>query len=181
MQVRPQDVLVACKLLSIGPDWTYARLAGSLALSQSEAHASVGRCVAAGVLAAGESVRVLRKPLVELLLAVPKIFVAERGPMGRGLATSVFSPVLRGMFDERPEGERTVWPTSVCPLEGEVGLEDGLLVSPLYSTAARASAQDESLHAILSLVDVLRLEEECDRRRAAALLRYRVICKAPGR
>jgi hypothetical protein len=177
MQVRPQDVLVASKLLSIGPDWTYARLAGSLALSQSEAHAAVNRCVAAGVLAAGGSTapRVLRRPLLELLLAAPKIFVAERGPAGRGVSTSVWSPALRGLFDEPSNDRRLVWPTSCAPLVGEVGLEDGLLVSPLYSTAARACRQDQDLYAILSLVDVLRLEKEAERRRAATLLRERVL------
>jgi hypothetical protein len=177
MQVRPQDVLVACKLLSIGPDWTYAQLAGSLALSQSETHAAVGRCVAAGVLAAGESVgpRVLRRPLLDLLLAVPKIFVAERGPAGRGVPTSVWSPALRGMFDEPSRERRLVWSTSCALLVGEVGVEDGMLVSPLYSTASRAAAQDESLYAILSLVDVMRLEPEADRRRAAALLKERIL------
>jgi len=51
MNLKPQDFLVALKLLALGEQhWTYARLAHELGLSASEAHAAVQRGLAAGLL-----------------------------------------------------------------------------------------------------------------------------------
>jgi hypothetical protein len=51
MQLKPQDFLVALKLVAWGDQrWTYARLAQELGLSASEAHASVKRGLQAGLL-----------------------------------------------------------------------------------------------------------------------------------
>lgn len=51
MQLKPQDFLVALKLVAWGEQrWTYARLSQELGLSASEAHASVKRGLQAGLL-----------------------------------------------------------------------------------------------------------------------------------
>lgn len=51
MQLKPQDFLVALKLVALGDQrWTYARLAQELGLSASEAHACVKRGLQAGLL-----------------------------------------------------------------------------------------------------------------------------------
>lgn len=51
MQLKPQDFLVALKLVALGDQrWTYARLAHELGLSASEAHACVKRGLHAGLL-----------------------------------------------------------------------------------------------------------------------------------
>lgn len=51
MNLKPQDFLVALKLLALGEQhWTYAGLAHELGLSASEAHAAVQRGLAAGLL-----------------------------------------------------------------------------------------------------------------------------------
>lgn len=51
MQLKPQDFLIALKLLAWGDQrWTYARLAQDLGLSASEAHASVKRGLLSGLL-----------------------------------------------------------------------------------------------------------------------------------
>ncbi|MBX3628206.1 MAG: hypothetical protein KF892_24560 [Rhizobacter sp.] len=52
MPLKPQDFLVALKLVALGEQhWTYARLAHELGLSASEAHAAVKRGLASGLLA----------------------------------------------------------------------------------------------------------------------------------
>lgn len=52
MPLKPQDFLVALKLVALGEEhWTYARLAHELGLSASEAHAAVKRGLGAGLLA----------------------------------------------------------------------------------------------------------------------------------
>lgn len=51
MQLKPQDFVVALKLVAWGEQrWTYARLAHELGLSASEAHACVKRGLQAGLL-----------------------------------------------------------------------------------------------------------------------------------
>ena len=51
MQLKPQDFLVALKLVAWGDQrWTYARLAQELGLSASEAHAAIKRGIQAGLL-----------------------------------------------------------------------------------------------------------------------------------
>lgn len=51
MQLKPQDFVVALKLVAWGDQrWTYARLAQELGLSASEAHACIKRGIQAGLL-----------------------------------------------------------------------------------------------------------------------------------
>ena len=51
MNLKPQDFLVALKLVALGSQhWTYARLAHELGLSASECHAAVQRGLASGLL-----------------------------------------------------------------------------------------------------------------------------------
>lgn len=51
MQLKPQDFLVALKLVAWGEQrWTYARLAHELGISVSEAHGAVKRGLEAGLL-----------------------------------------------------------------------------------------------------------------------------------
>ena len=51
MQLKPQDFLVALKLVAWGEQrWTYARLAQELGISVSEAHACIKRGLQAGLL-----------------------------------------------------------------------------------------------------------------------------------
>ena len=71
MNLKPQDFLVALKLLALGEQhWTYARLAHELGLSASEAHAAVGRGLAAGLLVDGSIARAYAKPRPKAALAV---------------------------------------------------------------------------------------------------------------
>ena len=51
MQIKPQDFLVAVKLVAWGDQrWTYARLGKELGISVSEAHACIKRGLQAGLL-----------------------------------------------------------------------------------------------------------------------------------
>jgi hypothetical protein len=53
MQLKPQDFVVALKLVAWGDQrWTYARLAQELGLSASEAHGAASSGVAGGAVAA---------------------------------------------------------------------------------------------------------------------------------
>jgi hypothetical protein len=53
MELKPQDLLVLLKVAAHPPQrWTYAALGEALAMSASEAHASVKRAVASGLAVA---------------------------------------------------------------------------------------------------------------------------------
>jgi hypothetical protein len=71
MTLKPQDFLVALKLLALGEQhWTYARLAHELGLSASEAHAAVQRGLAAGLLVDAGIARAYARPRPASALAV---------------------------------------------------------------------------------------------------------------
>ena len=90
MQLKPHDLVVALKLALTGP-LTYDRLAASLDLSKSEAHAAVKRAKAAGLLRAD------RQPVHHAILefvvhGVRYAFPAVRGRQARGMPTSYAAP-----------------------------------------------------------------------------------------
>lgn len=75
MQLKPQDFLVALKLVAWGDQrWTYARLAQALGLSMSEAHAAVKRGLLAGLL--------LQNRFSEVSGADPAAVLAVQEPQG---------------------------------------------------------------------------------------------------
>lgn len=75
MQLKPQDFLVALKLVAWGEQrWTYARLAQELGISVSEAHACIKRGLQAGLLLLN------RVPLPDAVVGSGALGVQE--PMG---------------------------------------------------------------------------------------------------
>lgn len=165
--LRPQDVLLACKLFSLGDsEWIYARLAGSISISPSEAHAAVERCRAAGVLGTPRGkLTIARRKFFELCtVVVPQVFYAVRGPVESGVPTSIYAKPLEGVF--QPDPRRVVpliWPY-------ESGSTKGESLLPIYPTVPRAVQHDEMLHKLLALIDVVRVGEAKERRMAIDLL-----------
>ncbi|CAN5360792.1 hypothetical protein BH11PSE9_BH11PSE9_39030 [soil metagenome] len=75
MILKPQDFLVALKLLALGEQhWTYARLANDLGLSASETHAAVQRGLVAGLLSDASLARAYVIPP-----PAPPLVARERG------------------------------------------------------------------------------------------------------
>lgn len=86
MNLKPQDFLVALKLLALGEQhWTYARLAHELGLSASEAHAAVQRGLSAGLLADAAIARAYSA-------AKPSAALVAREPRARSIATPASAP-----------------------------------------------------------------------------------------
>jgi hypothetical protein len=165
--LKPQDVLVACKLLALGKtEWTFARLAGSLFISASEVHAAARRCREAGMLRlARGKLNIVRKSFFELLTSgVPQIFFATKGAICLGVPTSVHARPLDGKF---PHPKETLVPL-VWPHVGGIVRGESLL--PIYPTVPRAIERDDLLYETLALVDVMRTGETEDRRIAANFL-----------
>lgn len=90
MNLKPQDFLVALKLLALGEQyWTYARLAHELGLSASEAHAAVQRGLAAGLLVDASIARAYAKPRPAAALTVREPRARASGAYATAAATVV--------------------------------------------------------------------------------------------
>ena len=172
MLLRPQDVVVAAKLVSYGGKRPpMARMGLELALSASEVHASIHRLQAAHLIhgasaslvglraAAGADGRHFANGLLEskpnvkaieefFLHGVKYFFPAERGELTRGVPTSYAAEPLKRRIlvaNETP----LVWPYA----EGEVRGES---LQPFYKGVPVAALRDPFLHEILALLDALR-------------------------
>ena len=166
MDLNPQDLLVLLKAAAHPPQrWTYAALGAELALSASEAHASVKRAVACGLAVAparGEWLP-LRPQLLEFMLhGVRYVWPATPGPVKRGVPTAFGAEPLASHLTVAP-GEAPVW-------AHPSGSAKGPTLSPLYRTAPQAALADPALHRLLALLDALRTGRARERALAARLL-----------
>lgn len=173
MQLKPQDLLVLLKLVSLqGIPWTYQRLAVDLSISQSEAHAAVGRAVAARLMTnpTVTTGRPITASLLEFLVhGVKYAFPAERGALTRGIPTGYAAPPLNSAIvgsNEPPP----VWPFAEGTTRGEA-------FEPLYPSVPVAAQRDSRLYELLALVDALRDGRARERNLAAKELETRL---APG-
>lgn len=166
MDLKPQDLLVQLKVVAHPPRrWTYAALGEALAMSASEAHASVKRAVASGLAvshARGEWSPVRPNLLEFILHGVRYVWPATAGPVKRGVPTAFGTEPLISRLTA-PPGEAPVW-----AYPG--GSTKGPTLPPLYHTAPKAALADPALHQLLALVDALRIGRARERSLAAQLI-----------
>jgi hypothetical protein len=144
----PQDVLVLAKLVSYGTVRPpIAQVAGDVALSPSQVHASLRR-LERSRLTDVETGRPLLKAVEEFLIhGVKYAFPAQRGETTRGIPTAYAAPPLKaqiGQADLPP-----VWPDA----EGDAR---GVTLEPLHKSASKAARRDPALYELLALIDALR-------------------------
>ncbi len=168
MSLKPQDVLVALKLLAHpGAAFSYLRLAADLTMSSSEVHAAVRRATIAGLLQDNPKHTPNHKALLEFLVhGLKYAFAAELGRLTRGMPTAHAAPPLLGQFvanDDPPP----VWPDPEGNVRGQ-GLE------PIYRSAPLAARADPQLYELLSLVDAVRSGRARERELAVKELRSRL-------
>lgn len=158
--LRAVDLGVALRL-EHRPDEHYEDLAHALGLSLSASHRSVQRLQSSGLLLPGAR-RVNRSALLEFLVHGARYaFPASLGADVRGVPTAGSLPALR---EHLPEGLNAVWPSAEGRLRGPA-------LAPLYNGAPVAALQDERLHRLLALVDVLRIGQPRERRAGEITLR----------
>src|SRR5688572_7984831 len=170
MILKPQDVVVLLKLISIGEEpWTFQRLAVELSISQSEVHAGVRRAAAARLMSdtSPASGRPVRAALLEFLIhGVKYAYPPKRGEVTRGVPTGYAAPplnkVIVGSSDPPP-----VWPYAE-------GTARGYAFSPLYPSVPSAAARDPALYELLALVDAIRDGRAREQNLAAKELEARI-------
>ncbi len=171
--LKPQDVLVACKIFSQGlvrGECTYAGLGEDLGMSSSTAHEAVQRCRISQLLPPSGWTVSTRHLRDLLLVVVPRVFYVRRGSLGKGLATSIFAKPLDGKF-KRTEGVLPlVWSESGDEEDATSGEE----IPPLYPTVPVASREDSVVYELLALADVMRIGNSADRGIASSLVDKRL-------
>lgn len=169
MFLKPQDVMVVLKLVSLGPvEWSYNELAVQLGMSPSEVHAAVKRLLQAHLAAETESNILANVGNLEEFLShgLKYAFVPELGQLTRGLPTRYAAPPLQNTVVSSNEPP-PVWPDP----EGTVR---GVAFSPIYPSAPGAARRDKKLYEMLTLVDALRGGSARERNLAVVELKKRL-------
>lgn len=158
--LRPLDVAVAIRLAQ-EPGASYARLADSMGIAPSQAHASVRRLQKARLLLPVRR-EANRPALLEFLEhGVRYAFPAEIGRKSPGIPTAYSGPPLA---DDIVSHEPLVWPWFDGTVEGDS-------LKPLYPNAVQLPTRCPELYNALTIVDAIRVGRARERKLAIARLR----------
>ena len=148
--MKPQDIIVLIKLQIWNKGrWTFASIADSVFLSQSETHAAIKRLAKASLFdTAQERPRVAE--MEEFIIhGLKYAFPAELGAQTRGIPTAHSAKPMNELIIGKV-GDAYVWPDAKGKIRGQS-------VAPLYPTAPQAALTDIHLYECLSLIDCLRV------------------------
>ena len=149
MSMKPQDVVVLLKLISLGRPPVYAVLASQLFMSSSEVHAAMRRATEAGLLDPVSKMPI-REALEEFLLhGLKYVYPPVRGTITNGIPTGYAAPMLSEHSLQAANDLPPVWPDPK-------GTVKGYSLLPLYPSVTKAARHDKVLYKLLALVDALR-------------------------
>jgi len=124
MRLKPQDIVVALKLVAIGEEkWTYVQLCTQLYISSSEINAGIKRLERASIVTGDSESRTARPRIVDsalgefLVHGVKYAFPAERGELTRGMPTSYAAPPLSSII-VKSKDPPPVWPDKESKVRG---------------------------------------------------------------
>lgn len=147
--MKPQDILVVLKLLSIHEkDWTQAQIADSLMISKAEMSVIFTRLRTCGFL--DVSKRYLQKLAIRefLIHGLKYVFPAKPGTKVRGIATAFSAPPIQKHITS---GEEIyVWKSAK-------GNRRGIEIKPIYKTVPKIINDLPGLYELLVIVDTLRI------------------------
>jgi len=150
MALKPQDIVVLCKLLiEDEKELPYARMAEELGMSASETHAAIRRLQEGRLVAPGGR-KVLRQAFRNFLkYGISHVFPARELEPSRGIPTAWAAPVFDGAFNTSNEPP-PVW-------AHPEGTARGPSIAPLYKSGPDAALKDQDLYEYLALIDAVRL------------------------
>ena len=156
MALKPQDIVVLCKLLiEHEKELPYARMAEELGMSASETHAAIRRLQEGRLVTPGGR-NVQRQALRDFLkYGIGHVFPARGLEPSRGLPTAWAAPVFDGAFNTNEPPP--VW----AHPEGTIR---GPSVAPLYKSGPDAALKDQRLYDYLALIDAVRLGRARERK-----------------
>jgi len=159
--MRPHDVVVLLKIISLEDTWLSKDLSTSLYISASEISESLNRSMIARLISPDKK-KVFKSALLKFIEnGLSFVFPAEAGALVRGIPTAHSAPILKNYF---LSNEIYVWPT----LNGEA---KGQAIAPLYPNQVLAVLQDEKLYNMLALADSIRIGKVREVEKALELLK----------
>jgi hypothetical protein len=147
--MRPQDILILLKILTISHDnWMYKDIANELHISSSEVSEALNRCKIAKLIDSSKRI-IHRAALKEFIIhGLKYVFPIEPGSIVKGVPTAHSAPPLNKTI---VQGENAyVWAYSN-------GTKRGLQIEPLYKSVPNLVENDKKLYEILALVDAIRI------------------------
>lgn len=153
MSLKPQDIVILCKILSKKNKWTQNGIAAELFLSPSQINGGIKRLVSVGLLShyTGKAQpNPIHQSCEEFFVHVVKyLFPAKLGEISRGVPTSYASHLKKEIHagnDPIP-----VWPYAE-------GKKRGVALKPLYHAVPKSVEQypDPIFYEYLGLIDAIR-------------------------
>ncbi len=145
--MRPQDIVILLKILTIKENWQYRDLSSSLFMSLSEVSESLNRSYLAGLIDESRK-RVFRQSLMEFLeYGIHYVFPQQPGTLVTGIPTAHSFGIYKQKFHSE---ENYVW-------ADENGSIRGLAIVPLFKNVPKAVVQDKKLHLLLASIDIIRV------------------------
>ena len=159
--MRPHDVVVLLKIISIGDKWLNKDLSESLYISSSEISESLNRSMIARLISPDKK-KVFKSALIRFIEnGLAFVFPVEPGAIERGIPTAHSAPILKEHFLSE---ENYVWPSPNGKVRGQS-------IVPLYPNQIRAVLNDEKLYNMLALIDSVRVGKVRECEKALELLR----------
>jgi len=160
--MKPHDVVVLLKIISLEKSWSSKDLAHSLCLSNSTITQSLHRSIIAKLISPDKQV-VFKTALYDFIEhGLKYVFPAEPGIVVRGLPTAHSAPILKDYF---VFDNYYVWPSD----DGKI---KGYAIAPLYANQVTAALNDQNLYDSLALVDAIRAGKIREQKKALELLKH---------
>ena len=158
--MRPHDIVILLKILSLEENWLNKDLSTALFISNSEISESLNRSMIAKLISPNKRT-VFKNALFDFIVhGLKYVFPVEVGAMGRGVPTAHSAPVLKDFF---VSDDAYIWPSPS-------GKTRGYVIQPLYPNQPSAALIDQSLYDKLALVDAIRVGRTRERNKAIELL-----------
>ncbi|MES2111681.1 MAG: hypothetical protein V4577_23185 [Bacteroidota bacterium] len=158
--MRPQDVVVLLKIISLERNWLNKDLSESLFISPSEISESLNRSMIARLIAPDKRT-VFKNAFIKFIeYGLAFVFPVEPGALVRGVPTAHSAPLLK----KHVAGDEIyVWPSPSGTVKGQA-------IMPLYPNQVLAALADEKLYEMLALIDSIRVGKVREREKAIELL-----------
>lgn len=161
--MRPHDIVVLLKIVTMKGNWMNKDLAAGLLISGSEISESLNRSKIVKLLSPDKK-RVLKGALLRFIQhGLNFVFPAEPGALVRGLPTAHSGPLLKEYFASQ---DAYVWPDPT-------GKAKGQSISPLYPNQIQAAKIDQELYELLTLIDAVRVGRVRESEKAIELLKLK--------
>ena len=154
--LKPQDIVIALKILSSTRNINQKSIANELCMSGSEISAGVKRLIASQLAIKSEDneIHIIKQNMLNFLIyGIKHVFPAEQGSPTIGIPTSYSSPLFSNILANK-NSLGFVWPSPD-------GNEKGISFKPLYSSVPKSITKfkNTQLYNLLTIVDVLRSEQ----------------------